>query len=131
EQKVRAWHRVLLEVYGLLLARIQGQAPQYGILWQGKECVPKRIKLSAGLRKGEQTLHELSEMMGLASPPRLILNDHCSCCEFWKECLTKAEAADSLTLLDRMRPKLMKRFERRGIFTVTQLSYLFRPRRRK
>jgi predicted RecB family nuclease len=30
-----------------------------------------------------------------------------------------------------MTPKLVKRFERRGILTVTQLSYLFRPRRRK
>src|SRR5262249_4328678 len=51
--------------------------------------------------------------------------------EFQSRCLAKATEADSLTLLDRMTPKLSKRYKRRGIFTVTQLSYLFRPRRRK
>jgi predicted RecB family nuclease len=60
-----------------------------------------------------------------------MLNDHCPMCEFQGRCLAKAKEVDSLSLLDRMTPKLMKRFERRGIFTVTQLSYLFRPRRRK
>src|SRR5262249_13199643 len=106
QHKVRAEHRSLLEVYGALLAHIQGQAPRYGILWHGKECVPTRIKLSVGLHKGEHILRELSQMRSLASPPRLMLNDHCSRCEFRKECLTKAEKVDSLTLLDRMTSKL-------------------------
>ena len=44
--------------------------------------------------------------------------------------VAKATEADSLTLLDRMTPKLIKRYERRGIFTVTQLSCTFRPRKR-
>jgi predicted RecB family nuclease len=131
EKKVRPEHRILLEIYGALLMHIQGQAPRYGILWHGRECTPTRIKLSAGLRKGEQVLHELSEMRSTASPPRLMLNDHCPRCEFRKGCLARAEEADSLTLLDRMPPKLIKRYEKKGIFTVTQLSYLFRPRRRK
>ena len=60
-----------------------------------------------------------------------MLNDHCRVCEFRKGCLAKAEESDSLTLLDRMTPKLMRRYEKKGIFTVTQLSYLIRPRRRK
>jgi predicted RecB family nuclease len=29
-----------------------------------------------------------------------------------------------------MTPKLIRRFQRRGVFSVTQLSYLFRPKRR-
>jgi predicted RecB family nuclease len=131
ETKVRPEHRVLLEVYAALLTPIQGQSPRYGILWHGKECASTRIKFSAGLRKGEQMLRELSEMRSSASPPRLLLNDHCPRCEFRKNCLARAEAADSLALLDRMTPKLIKRYEKRGIFTVTQLSYLFRARRRK
>ncbi len=36
-----------------------------------------------------------------------------------------------MTLLDRMTPKVMRKYHQRGIFTVNQLSYLFRPRRQR
>jgi hypothetical protein len=55
-RKLGKEQRVLLEVFGLLLSRIQGKSPAYGILWHGKECTPTRIKLSARLRTGEQTI---------------------------------------------------------------------------
>ena len=130
-RKIGKEQKVVLEFLGLLLSQVQGKSPAYGILWHGKECTPTRIKLGAGLRKGEQTLRELREMSDSPSPPKLTLNDHCRVCEFRKGCLAKAEEVDSLTLLDRMTPKLMRRYEKKGIFTVTQLSYLIRPRRRK
>jgi len=31
---------------------------------------------------------------------------------------------------DRMTPKLIKRYNNKGIFTIKQLSYLFKPRKR-
>ena len=97
-----------------------------------KKANPRESSWVLGLRKDQQTLRELRELSESPSPPRLArLNDHCRVCEFRKGCLAKAEEADSLTLLDRMTPKLVKRDEKRGIFTVTQLSYLIRPRRRK
>ena len=34
---VRAGQRLLLEVYGLLLSRIQGRAPDSGIVWYGRK----------------------------------------------------------------------------------------------
>jgi len=130
-RKVGKEQRVLLEVFGLLLSKIQGVLPAYGIVWHGKACTLKRIRFGAGLRKGEQMLRELREMSESASPPRLALNDHCRICEFRKGCLAKAQESDSLTLLDRMTPKLTRRYEKKGVFTVTHLSYLIRPRRRK
>jgi predicted RecB family nuclease len=128
-RQVRKEQRVLLEIYGLFLAQVQGAEPRYGILWHGKECTPTRAKLRP--RKPEQVLRDLQAISANSSPPKLVFNDHCRMCEFQSRCLAKAKEADSLTLLDRMTPKLIKRYERRGIFTVTQLSYLFRPRRRK
>jgi predicted RecB family nuclease len=130
-RKVGKEQRLLLELHGLLLSKTQGKSPAYGILWHGKECTSTKIRLGVGLRKAEQVLRELSEMGDSASPPRLLLNEHCRVCEFRKGCLAKAEEVDSLTLLDRMTPKIMGRYEKKGIFTVTQLSYLIRPRRRK
>ena len=128
-EKVCKEQRVMLEIYGLLLGQVQGAQPRYGILWHGKEGTATRVKLR--FNKAEKVLREVREIGDGSQPPKLTLNDHCRMCEFQSRCLVKAKDADSLTLLDRMTPKLVKRFERRGIFTVTQLSYLFRPRRRK
>jgi predicted RecB family nuclease len=61
--------------------------------------------------------------------PSLTLIDHCSICPFRVRCLHEAEETDNLTLLDRMTPKLVSRYAKRGVFTVNQLSYLFKPRR--
>lgn len=62
------------------------------------------------------------------SPPA-ILSKHCPECPFCTECLAEAERDDDLSLLERVTPKARQRYRDRGIFTVTQLSYLFRPRR--
>ena len=70
--------------------------------------------MGTGQPKIEQTLRELRELSDSSSPPKLALNDHCRVCEFRKGCLARAEEADSLTLLDRMTPKLIKRYEKKG-----------------
>ena len=66
-----------------------------------------------------------------SQPPLIILNNHCPICPFRKACLDQAEKEDNLSLLDRMTPKVMRKYHKKGIFTVNQLSYLFKPRRRK
>jgi predicted RecB family nuclease len=65
------------------------------------------------------------------APPPILLNEHCPICPFKKKCLEQAEKDDSLTLLDRMTPKVMRKYHKKGIFTITQLSYLFKPRRKR
>ena len=45
--------------------------------------------------------------------------------------MAEAERTDSLFLLEKMAPKLVAKYHKKGIFTVTQLSYVYRPRRRK
>src|ERR1700732_3477408 len=37
-ESVRKEQKLLLEVYGLLLSRVQGRTPAYGVVWHGKEC---------------------------------------------------------------------------------------------
>ncbi len=64
-------------------------------------------------------------------PPSVVLNDHCPLCPFKAQCRRQAEQEDNLSLLDRMTPKVMRKYHSKGIFTVNQLSYLFKPRRRR
>ena len=62
--------------------------------------------------------------------PTPVLNKHCSECEFQARCRQKAIEKDDLSLLSRMTEKERKKFNSKGFFTITQLSYTFRPRRR-
>lgn len=66
-----------------------------------------------------------------SEPPPVILNKHCPQCPFRDHCHAEAEKEDNLSLLASVTPKIMERYKRKGIFTITQLSYTFRPRRRK
>ena len=65
------------------------------------------------------------------APPDLVLNPHCGHCEFQNRCLAQAREKDDLSLLNGMSEKDRKKLHGKGIFTVTQLSYTFRPRRRR
>jgi predicted RecB family nuclease len=64
-------------------------------------------------------------------PPPVVLIPHCPECPFRESCIAKAEAEDHLSLLDRMTPRLIARYQKKGIFTTHQLSFLFKPRRRR
>lgn len=63
--------------------------------------------------------------------PQLRLNDHCKMCEFQSDCMVAAKEKDDLSLLKGLSGKEIDTLNKRGIFTVTQYSYTFRPRRAK
>jgi len=130
-RQVRDEQRTLLELHGLLLSRLQGHLPVYGIIWHGKECKATRVRLNTDLRKTERLLRHLKEMCGVESSPKLMLNDHCQVCEFRKRCHAQAVQEDNLSLLRGMGEKEINRENKKGIFTVTQLSCTFHPRRKK
>ena len=69
-------------------------------------------------------------MVGAESPPKLILNDHCQVCEFRQRCHDQAVQEDNISLLRGMGEKEFKRLNRKGIFTIAQLSCIFRLRKR-
>jgi predicted RecB family nuclease len=64
-------------------------------------------------------------------PPPIILNKHCSLCPFQEDCENTAAEKDDLSLLSRLSQKEIQKYHKKGIFTVNQLSYLFRPRKQR
>jgi predicted RecB family nuclease len=129
-RKIGKQQRLLLEIHGLLLSRLQGQMPSSGIIWHGKECSITRVRLNGDLRNTERLLREVKEIVGAESLPKLVLNDHCQICEFRLRCHEQAVQEDNLSLLRGISEKEIKRFARKGIFSVTQLAHTFRPRRK-
>lgn len=68
----------------------------------------------------------------LLETPRIILNNHCQICQFKEYCETESIKNDHISLLSKISTeKQIQKYERKGIFTVNQLSYLYRPRRQR
>src|SRR5271168_4489535 len=85
------------------------------------------VELAREVRK---RISEIAKLLTGDSPPDFMLNRHCGECEFRTRCRTHASEKDELSLLSGMSGKDRKKFHAKGVFTVTQLSYTFRPRRR-
>jgi predicted RecB family nuclease len=129
--KVGRRQRLLLAVFGLALAGVQGLRPAAGLVARGPEGRLGKVRLDAKLyRQAEQILDELKRLQAGREPPRLALNGHCQQCEFRQRCRTQAEVADDISLLGGLGDKELRRFYRKGISTLTQLSCTFRPRKR-
>lgn len=91
-----------------------------------------KLKLAHNLKTLNPILNALNSWITAppTTPPPLILHKNCSYCQFSKICKGIAESTDNLSLLDRMTPKLIKRYQDKGVFTLKQLSFVFRPRKR-
>src|SRR5260370_36469378 len=97
---------------------------------QGKDHATLKVKIPSLEGQVRETIEKVIALLSCESPPDLILNRHCQECEFRDRCRHKAVEKDDLTLLAGMAKQERKELNQKGIFTVTQLSYTFRPRRR-
>ena len=122
--------KLLLGVMGLILSPIQEKLPAYGVTCHGQERRVTKVRFDPDTRHSQHLLRELKELANTGTPPSLILNKHCPVCEFRQRCHDQALQEDNLSLLRSMGEKEIKSYLRKGIFTITQLSYTFRPRRR-
>ena len=129
--KIRRDQRLLLAILGTVLGDLQGAQPEIGIVFLGDRCRGAKVHLTASLReRARDILREIQESLGDVKPPRLTLIGHCQQCEFRERCRHQAQADDDLSLLDGMGEKELRKHNRKGIFTVTQLSCTFRLRKR-
>ena len=113
-----------------VLGKLQDKLPATGTI-VGADGESHKFGMASADRTLMPMINALRQWTG-SSPvtvPPVILNKHCPMCQFWKGCLEQAEKADDLSLLDRITPKTIRKYHKKGIFTVTQLSYIFKPRR--
>src|SRR6266480_1609840 len=123
-------HELELVFTGYVLGQIQKKLPVVGhIVRMG--CQVDEVKLEPNYKELKRLLDPLREWLAAtpADPPPVILNKHCPSCQFRTLCREQAEKENNLSRLDRMTPKIMQSNHKKGIFTVTQLSYAFKPRR--
>ncbi len=126
---IRSPEKSLIELFALLISELQGTAPNIGLVCRS-EGKPTTIHLTPGLAVARNLLREIAELHQNLQPPMLVLNNHCQTCVFHDRCHKQAVEDDNLSLLSGMNEVQIKQLNRKGIFTVNQLSYTFRLRRK-
>jgi predicted RecB family nuclease len=128
--KIPRSEELRLAIAGHVLRLTGGSSPATGIVVHGPTCSTKFVRLTPKYAAAQRILAELVSFADGECRPPLILNNHCPACEFQSRCKEEAKAQDNLSLLNRMTEKTIRQYNRKGIFTVNQLSYTFHPRRR-
>jgi len=122
--------RQLLAFDAFVLSAVLGREIAVGKIIHGDDHATLKVKTSALAGKVRKRLEKITVLLSSAAPPDLVLNRHCAECEFQTRCRQMAAEKDDLSLLGGMKTDERKEYRSKGIFTVTQLSYTFRPRRR-
>ena len=122
--------RLLLAFDALVLSQVLEREVSLGKIIHGDDHATLKVKTSALTCKVRKRIEKVAMLLSNPTPPDLVLNRHCTECEFQARCRKIAVEKDDLSLLAGMSAKERQKLRSKGIFTVTQLSYTFRPRRR-
>ena len=122
--------KLLIAFDAHILSETLKQEIKYGRIIHGIGFSSIKVKTSLLLGDVKNIVRKIQTLLTADLPPDLILNRHCQECDYQLSCREKANEKGDLSLLSSMTEKERKKFNSKGIFTVTQLSYTFRPRRR-
>lgn len=121
--------RLMLAFDGFVLSGALGRKVDMGKIVHGDSFTTLRVKTSTLEGEVRKTIAEIAGLLACQAPPDLVLTQHCAECEFQKQCRQRAIEKDDLSLLAGITAEERNRHRSKGIFTVTQLSYTFRPRK--
>ena len=122
--------KMLLAYDGLCLQNVSRVPITVGKLVNGAKKQVRRVYLQGLFIAVHAHLRQLTYLTRKEKEPQPIINKHCVECEFREPCRSKAIEVDDLSLLKNMSIKERTQLRTKGIFTINQLSYTFRPRRR-
>ncbi len=129
--KLTKEHKLLVTFDALLLSEVVGRDVKLGKIVHGDKHAVLKVNTLGFATEVRKRIEDITALLARNSPPDLVLNRHCGQCEFQTRCRVQAREKDELSLLSGMSAKDRKRLHDKGIFTVTQLSHTFRPRRRR
>ena len=121
--------KLVLGFDAFVLSESLGRETRIGKIIHGADSATLQVSVSTFTGDIRARIAKIAELLSSPTPPELVLNRHCAECEFRNRCRQKAKETDDLSLLSGMSAKERARYRSKGIFTVTQLSYTFRPRR--
>jgi hypothetical protein len=88
------------------------------------------IKLSKPNAKAKKLLADFKNFIAKKDPPPFYKNPHSNECHLKETCLQKLKERDCISLLGGISLHILSTFHKKGIFSILQLSHIFRPRKR-
>ncbi|MDO9462728.1 MAG: TM0106 family RecB-like putative nuclease, partial [Deltaproteobacteria bacterium] len=131
EEKITENSKLLLAFCGSMLAQQQRAELRFGKVIHGNKFTSAKVQIGTLIKTVNKIKREIVDLKETNHPTPLRLNSHCQICEFQETCYVTAKEKDDLSLLRALSVKEIEKLNKRGIFTVTQFSYTFRPRRAK
>jgi predicted RecB family nuclease len=122
--------KLVLSCESYILEALQQLRPSNGILVSGESYSFREVDLEKQRPKANRMLEDFTKYFHGTQTPRLRLKDHCHICRYRQQCKVEAQQVDDLSLLNKMSEREIQLYQRKGIFTVNQLSYTFRFRKR-
>ena len=122
--------RLLVAFDTLALSKVVGREIGIAKIIHGDDRAVADVNTSSLWGQVQDVQRKLITLVSASSPPDLILIRHCTECEFQAQCRQRALEKDELSLLGGIKEGDRKKLHSKGIFTLNQLSYTFRPRRR-
>jgi predicted RecB family nuclease len=129
-EKITKHDKLMLAFDALALSLAFGTRPNFGRIIHGAEHRSSKVQLTDLMKTARSEVRQIRAEQESQTPPPVFLNKHCAECEYQPQCRRAAVEEDDLSLLSGMTGKERKILHNKGIFTVTQLSYTFRPRSR-
>jgi predicted RecB family nuclease len=127
---VQSWHTTVLYFAAAAIEHSVGHSPLVGYICLGETPEIKSVRLPIS-HQHLSVLREMAATLKAAQPPSIQLNPHCPICRYRMRCRQNAIDEDNLSLVSSIPPKERRKLEAKGIKTITQLSYTYRPRRKR
>jgi len=118
--------KILVAGIANALSKIQASLISFAEIICGKKLKSVKIKLNTYLKE----FHQVVDLLKRSEQFLFHLNAHCAVCEFSEICREKALKENHLSLLKGITRERIKELNNKGIFSVNQLSYTFRPKRK-
>jgi len=128
--RVNKAQKLSLAYRASVLGEAQDRCPDYGTVLFGMEYKQTRIRIAPFLESLPSIIEAVQSQLSGCTVPTLSLSRRCDECPFMSYCYREVQKTDHLSRLRGITPTEIARHNRNGIFTVTQLSYTFRSRRR-
>jgi predicted RecB family nuclease len=128
-EKLTGFDKLLLAFDAFAFSRATGKLPAFGKIVHGRRYLAVRVPLGKLYGEVRRVIAKIVDERAESMIPPVVLNKHCAECQFQAQCDKIAREKDNLSLLATISDKERKKFHEKGIFTVTQLSHSFRPRK--
>jgi len=130
KEKISKKEKLFLTIQSIFLAKITGFNFISARIYYGKEMKTLKFNIERFIPESLRVISDIEKILRGEFEPAIYKKDHCKICEFEENCRAKLIERDDLSLLSSIREKDLAQYEKKGIFTVKQLSYTFKPRKR-